>query len=284
MITSMRNFFINSFRIIILFICSASVIASTSSDQLLEDVIKIKSSILPQQLILDFSTAGIKVAPLQIGKYLAKYNVPNNLTVISSELGIGNDQTMSSVASDHTIDMIYLAVESISAFFRANSTEYPKLAALFSNGTQVYNSFVETIPQISGETFSVGDLGDLQKCQAFVSFVMDKNLPTLIDLLVAQTLSQTPTMALAVGAYKSEITTDIKGILAPTIAQLLNSSYLSLFAVTQAVEGDLTTVEEVVAKNNYKYLTYAALAAGTVGLIVAMLRYVAPASSNSSKK
>lgn len=246
-----------------------------------------KILMIPTQVSFDFSKDGIDGIALKIGKQISKYAIT---TSIDDGLGLSGSATTPTTANNFKLEVTYLAISSIAALFRANATKFPKLAALFGDDKLVYDTFVGVLPQIEAAETNFSDLGDLQKCKNFVDSLMDKTLPMLMDALVAQTPAPFSGISLfIVESYKDEITKDMLATLTPTIANILNLSYLELFKVEQAVEAEVEVVKKEVAKGNYKYLAYAALGIGAISLIASLVRYgfgagVSSSSNASSKK
>lgn len=243
-----------------------------------------KVIMIPAQVSFDFSKDGLDGIALKIGKQISKYAI---ITSIDDGLGVSASATTPTASNNFKLEVTYLAISSIAALFRANATQFPKLAALFGDDKVVYDTFVGVLPQIEAAETNFSDLGDLQKCKNFVDSLMDKTLPMLMDALVAQTPAPfSGISSFIVESYKDEITKDMLATLTPTIAKALNLSYLGLFKVEQVVEAEVEVVKKEVAKGNYKYLAYAALGIGAVSLIASIVRYGfgSGTSSSNSKK
>ncbi len=260
----MIKFSIKTYALIVFGFVSTMLSASQLSIYEAADAdVKVASTVIPVKCVFDFSPENNESSKLKMATYLA------------SKRGVVTDDSHKTL---YNVDMTYLMFESFAALVRKNSTDFPKLFELFSEASSVYKAFKQLLPEIDDSEDDLSTLADLETCQEYVNYMLENDLPLLIDLLrksVPVVLVPAVTFA---EAYEDEIIKVAK-VFTPEIAELLNSSYIGLSKIAKTVSNDVPDV----IKNNYRYLPYAALAVGTAGLFVAMLRGFGT-SSGSSKK
>ena len=261
----MKNFSISFYALIVFGLSATALLASTTNPEDPENGsdARVAPAVIPVQCVFDFSPEKTKSSMLKMAAYLV------------SNGGVVTDDSPNTL---YNVDMTYLMFESVAALVRKNSPDFPKLFELFSDTSSVYKAFNQLITEIDDFEDDLSTLADLKTCQEYVNYMLENDLPLLIDVLRQSVpLPLVPAAALA-DAHKAEI---IKGAetFTPQIAELLNSSYIGLSKIAQTVSNDVP----VVLKNNYKYLPYAALAVGAAGLFVAMLRGFGTSSSSSKK-
>lgn len=264
--TFMKKINIKTCALIVFGLGATALTASTTNLAVEEDAsgAKFVPTAALNPCVFDFSPEKTKDSLLKMAIYLSTK---------------GGVLTADSPTTLYTDDLTYLMLESVAAWVRQNPSDCPKLLELFADTSSVHKAFFQLLPKIEAVEDDLSLLADLEKCKEFVNYMLEKDLPLLIDVLRQNSpLILVPVVALA-ESYEDEIIKVAKTF-TPEIANLLNSSYVNLSKMVQVASNEVPSI----IKSNYKYLPYAALAAGAVGVFVAMLRGFGVSSSGSSKK
>ncbi len=233
----MKNFFTKTYTLI-LFSLSIAALSAAAHEvvelRIVDDILdaaRTPAARMPmQQCVLDFSRDGTQSSVFKITGYL-----------LSSGGIIGGD----SHKKLYWADFSYLMCESLAAWVRQSPGDFPKLANFFDDKNAVYTAFGKIINTIDTTERELSALADLKNCEAFVKETMDKDLP----LLLGELFKALPASLSSVGSlakdHQSEIISVAKTF-TPTIAKLVNVSYLGLSKASDAASAAVSKLLQAI--------------------------------------
>lgn len=235
----MKNIFTKTSLLIIFCLNMATIFPALRSAEPIvgvDDIINATKTLapaaqMPTQCVLDFSRGGVQGSALKIAGYLL------------SNGGIISDDSHKKL---YWVDFSYLMCESFAAWTRLNPQDCPKLSALFADPNSVYTAFGKIINTMDTTERALSELADLKKCNAFVNQTIDKDLPLLLNELFKALPASLSSVADLAKDHQKEIVS-VAQKFAPTIAQLLNTSYIGLSKAAAAADKAFKKLEEEVS-------------------------------------